>query len=254
MASLTTHPDAGSEEMSATGPSLLGAVTLSNALLYVVLTGVLVLLIQRAPMLYRMIFFPKPFKGVPMNVKPQLFLGHASIFGKEQISGTKKLCYDQADPKTGLASCYMVSSPILSVLRAEDVKTVLESSTYRDTISLLQRHTDMFLGKNAIVTVQKEQWKSRRRTIARSFAHSVLKNIVHHFSAVSGTLSQTLADNNDDVPATTTARSRTVHVTPLMKKITLDAFGLAALQYEFGCCRSTSMDPVAEAFEYIQEE
>ena len=253
MASVGTHPDLGSEQISV-GASLLGALTVSNALLYLALTGVFVLLIQRAPMLYRMIFFPKPFKGVPMTVKPQFFLGHASIFGKEQISGTKKLCYDQADPQTGLASCYMVSNPILSVLRAEDVKTVLESSTYRDSISLLQRHTDMFLGKNAIVTVQKEQWKSRRRTIARSFAHNVLKNIVHHFSAVSGTLSQTLSD---DVPATAQG-SRTdrpiVNVTPLMKKITLDAFGLAALQYEFGCCRSTDMDPVAKAFEYIQEE
>ena len=209
--------------------------------------------LKHRTMLYNLLFHPKPFKTIPMKHKAVPLLGHIKIYGKEQITGMRKLMVDACDPKTGLASFYLFSTLCVSVLRGEDVKTILLSSNFRTPLPLLQKHFDMFLGRHAIVQLMGKPWKDHRREISRTFEHSILKSNVPHFSHVSTSLAQTIVNA---CAALNGGRGGSVthDIFPLMKKVTLDAFGLAAFSHEFNCTKSFDTDAVAAAFEYLLEE
>jgi len=213
-------------------------------------TFIVVYVIQHREGIHRLIFHPLPFKGIPMNIKPKFFFGHMHLYGKEQISGMKKLMVDPADPKTGLSSFYLLGTPVVSVLRAQDAKTVLLNSNYRDSLPLLEKHFYQFLGPKGITTLMNKEWKDHRREISRGFEHSILKNNVPHFSAVSNNICKTIINACQSNPNGFITKD----VFPLMKKVTLDAFGLTALNYRFDCTDSFGVDKVAAAFEFLLDE
>lgn len=185
---------------------------------------------------------PQPIvAGIPLSPHHTPFLGVAPLL-KEVIGALRVLCVDSAN-EDGLSSFYLIGQPVVSVLKAEHVRTVLLASNYRSQISMWQKHLDQFLGPKAIVTLMHDEWRAHRRLMTSAFHWQSLRAMIPTFCRVANGFADRLAGSGE----------APVELSSAMKLATLDAIGLTAFGFSFNTVRD-GRNRVAEAFEFLLDE
>lgn len=190
-----------------------------------------------------------PFAGVPMASPPKPLIGHAAALA-ERISGMYELCADgAADPETGLASLWLLNTPVLSVLDASDARKVLSASEQRDSLALFERHLGMFLGAESIVLKMGDPWKHTRTLLNRAFKPAHLVAMADDMSSVGARLIERIAAGGE----------QSFDAAAVLKKATIDVIGLCAFGFRFCAVETVGIegavpDPVAEAFGLLLAE
>ena len=187
-----------------------------------------------------------PVPGLPFQ--PRL---HKPIIGcaaelQETIGGLKKLCVDNANDD-GISSFRLISTPVVSVLKAEHARKVLLASNYRHEPSLINKPLAAFLGNKALVMLMHDEWKAHRYVISRAFHFQHLKGMVGDMVEVADALAQRIVDPKNSLS------TRGVNMFSSLKLATLDIIGLTAFGYRFNTVK-TGSHPVVDAFEWLLDE
>ena len=165
-------------------------------------------------------------------------------------AGTKNVCLDPADKRTGLSAFYLFTTPGLSVLHAADVRKVFATTVHRAPSQPVQRHLDAMLGPKALVSLMGDEWKFHRKLINSAFHPKRLAAMAADMSTVGAKLCAMLAGlARAGGPAGTV-----LEVTAEIKKAALDVIGLSAFGYSFECLSQQGPNKVAEAFSLMLRE
>jgi cytochrome P450 len=210
-------------------------------------------------------------EGFPMIPDSNLLVGHLLLMQDPDFRKViTKFSVEHADAK-GRCCFWMGTTPALSVTAAEDVQLVLKQSSHRTTFSLLQRHVEMFLGKNSIGILSGREWKQQRSAISKAL-HTAVSNESYGISVVKA--AQGLVDAlllDQEQYSTTLEPQQTQHyeLGEIMKLLTLDIFGQTAMHANFGCCHNhfqssqsessalptkANSNPIAAAFDFLASE
>ena len=177
--------------------------------------------------------------SLPERAEP--LLGHVRLLGS--LEGLREVCVEAASPE-GVSRLSLVGRPVLSILRADHVRTFLGLSSFRKRVPLFKQHTDKFLGPNALVFLMHAQWRQVRRTLSQPFSWESLRDTVADINATGELFVQSLARRRGDV----------VDMAQLCKCITVDVIGKAAFGHDFDCCRTLTLSRVVQAFEFLSDE
>jgi cytochrome P450 len=182
-------------------------------------------------------------------MKPAFLLGHAHHLNPCVIEGMKKLLVADANPETGLCSFWMpLGLPVISVLKADHARKVLNASSHRKPIKLIAKHMDAFLGPKALVTLVGDEWKVHRRLITHAFKYAHLKAMTSDINSVSTELIESLKVGiHGNI-------NSGINVVDIMKKATLDVIGLTSFNHNFKCCSTNDVPEMASAFRYLLSE
>lgn len=200
--------------------------------------------------LLRRIKFKKPFKDLPTPPDPHWLFGHLSLLRSFQNprKGPKALL-DHCN-EYGQIGIWIGFKPVLFVTQAEDARTILNHEYIRQTPKILSKHATMFLGKNNIGQLQGQEWRLHRRAIHQSMTPSVLAESRQTMVDAVHTLVESIKNRMKE----TSSSLLEIDVEPLMKMITIDIFGMTALNIDLGCCKNLKPSPIANAFEFLLEE
>lgn len=198
-------------------------------------------------------------EGFPSPPNPHWLLGHlVALQGKgNRPDGTPKTFVDgyqtvfvnHADPNTGRGSFWFFNRPTVYLTRGNDVKTVLNSSSYRKPTPIIDMHLTRFLGQKTLVTLTGKEWRLYRSALHKSFTPRAVEQSQHIIDQVGAMLTETLLKK-----ATAAKPALTIPILQLMKMATIDVFGLAALNVDFQCSTTLEMSPVASAFDFLGQE
>ena len=176
-----------------------------------------------------------------------ILLGHLPLMMHDDFRvSLYKFSQEYADEK-GRCCFWMGSIPSLSVTLAADVQHVLKHSSHRRFFASLEKHMSAFLGKHNIGMMTGKEWKAKRAVIVKALHSAVQgesygKLIMKTTQQLVDTL---LLEQNDDRPR---------EIGEIMKMLTLDCFGQAALHKDFGCCSALQLTQVAVSFEFLANE
>jgi len=136
------------------------------------------------------------------------------------------------------------STPALSVTRAEDVQHVLKHSSYRTLFSIMERHNELFLGRRNIAVLNGREWKQQRAVLLKAL-HATANLKSHNQIVVDSTLVLVNSLTKKlELPVTR-------EIGELMKMLTFDIFGQAAMTTDFGCCQDLKLTPIVASFEFL---
>ena len=173
--------------------------------------------------------------------KSRFLLGHAESLAT--LAGNYEICVKSASAD-GVSRFLFLTYDAISVLKAEHVEQLLTSSNFREEISLLSRHNHMFLGSQALISLQHDEWKVVRKNLARAFSWECLKTMVMDMNQVC----------EEFVESLTKLDGKRVDIWSTMKCITIEIIGKTAFGYDFDCVRSLTPSPIAEAFDHLLSE
>lgn len=192
------------------------------------------------------------FPGIPYAPGANWVFGHMVMLNgaSDFTQGYHKVFVEFADPESGLCSFWFLNRPTMCILLSHHVKTVLNSSSYRAPLKLIELHTNNFLGEKALTSLMGKEWRLYRTTVHKSFTPRALKQAQSAINRVGNTLADSLLEA---IKKTKTGELQE-HLLPFMKMATMDVFGFAVLDADFECCQKLKLTAVASAFEHLTSE
>ena len=186
---------------------------------------------------------PRRRWNIPLSLphKETLLLGHALLLGS--LEGLRELCVDAASPE-GISRFSLAGQDVISVLKAEHIKIFLGLSNSRLRTPIFERHSDKFLGQNAVVFLRHDRWKLVRRIMSRAFSWECLRVIFCDIDEISEVFVRSLSSRSGEV----------LDMAQVCKCITVDVIGKAAFGHDFHCSRRLSPSAVIEAFEFLLQD
>ncbi|EQC25878.1 hypothetical protein SDRG_16251 [Saprolegnia diclina VS20] len=166
------------------------------------------------------------------------FIGVAKHMGKLEASA--RVFVDAADAN-GMVSFKLMSMHVIAVTKAEHVRAVVCSSSYRKPMPLIQKHIRELLGYNSLPVLMHDEWKVHRRVFARAFHWEYLAAMVPAMATVAAEAASVL------LAASTTDVYRVLQLSAL------DTIALTGFGFNVHALRDSS-HPIAEAFEFLLSE
>jgi cytochrome P450 len=215
----------------------------------VILTGIYLWAMEKKKQMERAAATP-PFEGIPLAPGAHWFFGHLGQMNKDGDfqKGQKTVLVDSAN-EDGIVSFKFLTTPAVSILLGKDAKAILNASSYRQPISFLKIHNDVFLGPYALTALMGKEWKYYRTVVHRSFTPAALRSSQEAINLIGSTLAKSLLH-----ACSQNAGSYQATVLPVMKMATIDVFGLAVLGQDFECSANLKPSPIASAFDYLADE
>ena len=210
------------------------------------------------------VFFSKtkkksPVNGVPIIPNGTWYGGHLHLMkeGPEEDFRTCLYRYsvEYADVH-GRCTFYMgPTTPSLSVTRLRDVQLLLKATAYRTVFPVMEFHAQRFFGRNNLPTLTGNEWKTKRSIITKALhGNQFMKHNQTAIHVATETLVKQLKNKiliaEDDVAG----GKIKLDVAQLMKMLTFDAFGQAALHVDFECCRNLQLSKIGKEFEFLSNE
>ena len=190
------------------------------------------------------LYFKTPQSGlsIPLSLPKQchFLLGHANYLDANFLNIFGDICVDSATVD-GLSCFYLLHLLTVNVIKAEHVKTVLLSTSYRSRVPLIQDHFDMFLGPKSITAVAGDEWKFYRRVMLKAFHFEYLQKMVGDMNKVALKFSNALINRSGG----------SIDIFSVTKCVTLDIIGMTAFGYSFNCVPSLQPSALANAFDFL---
>lgn len=188
-----------------------------------------------------------PIEGIPVVPGGTWYAGHLHLLTEPDFQKSlRKFSVDHADEQGRCTFWMGPTTPSLSVTRCEDVQTLLKVSSHRELFPVMGMHMEQFFGKYNIAVLTGNEWKSKRAAIVKAL-HG--RKILDHNRQAFRTAAETLVDSLKEKQVVSTK-----DISVFMKMMTLDAFGLASLSRDFGCCRRLKPSRIMKDFEYMSSE
>jgi len=197
-----------------------------------------------------------PFEGVPLAPDVHWLVGHAYAIWDYRMSLTAKFnrLFVDVVNEMGLGSVYMGFSPFLVVTRAEDVQTVLRTSSTTALSLQVRRHYARRAGGHEALAhlAQGKVWKAKRQFVHKVFMRN-LENCTEGFIKVAYDLSAAM------LAKIRHSGCRTVKGGPMtflfdMERLTtlamFDNFGVMAFGSDFECCKNLREHKISEAIAF----
>jgi cytochrome P450 len=187
--------------------------------------------------------------ALPMAKDPHFLMGHVLMLDGDGDfrKGQDAVYVDPADPVTGLSGLWLGTNPAVSVLLGSHVKTILNSSSYRESFFLFDHHLNHFLGPKSLASLMGKEWKIYRSAVHKSFTPAALLEAQRGIVRVGNALVESLLKKIGSSDSSLIQQP----LLPLMKMATIDALGLSVLDVHFECCQKLEMAPFASGFEFL---
>jgi len=196
--------------------------------------------------------------GFPSARGAHWFCGHtilirkANFGGEGYLEGYKKVYTDAADPKSGASSLWFFNISSISVLQAQDVKKILQSTSYRKSNGFVDAHVHNLLGRRNLISLVGKDWRAFRNAVHKSFTQASVIQSQETMHEVGNTMAESLLQ---EIRIQKNENSVTREILPLMKCATVDAFGLAILDgFDFKCSQLLELQSLAVSFECLISE
>jgi cytochrome P450 len=188
-----------------------------------------------------------PVEGIPVIPYGTWFTGHLHLLLEPDFrKSLHKFSVEHADEQGRCTFWMGPTTPSLSVTRCEDVQTLLKVSSHRELFPVMQLHLDKFFGTHNIANLTGNEWKSKRAAIIKALhGRKVIEHNQQAFHQAVETLVESISTNNVEFVQ---------DISLFMKLLTLDAFGLATLNKDFGCCKRLKASRIMKDFEYMSSE
>lgn len=188
----------------------------------------------------------KPFSELPMADGSHFFFGHARLIGTNYQEAFKVL-FQQRLNEHGQVGFWLLRFPVVGVTAIEDARAVLAVEHQRNPPWLMRHYLKYFTGEKTLLTINGSAWKFHRSSVARTMNPKFLMASRAAMESVAQSMVLSLKAKMSS-PA---SNSQVFDIEPLMKMVTLDAFGLIALSTDFGLCKTLKPSPLVRAFEYL---
>lgn len=194
--------------------------------------------------------------GVPVIPGAGLFTGHLHLLREQNFEkALRKWSVEHANDEGRVTFWMGPTTPSLSVLNPADVQTLLRSSSHRKLFGVLNIHMEQFFGRYNLAALTGREWKVQRSIIAKAFhGQRVIENNKLAFVKATQTLANSLGTVCNHENNTTSRTYYVDDIQRLMQMLTLDAFGLACLDEDFGCCQKLEASQIALDFEWLGQE
>eukprot|EP00898_Chlorokybus_atmophyticus_P006701 jgi/Chlat1/7031/Chrsp56S06665 len=218
-----------------------------------VVLGVLLAAVVGALGAFYWSFWQTVSRKLPLLHRPVQFPAGNMQYFSDFLKGLEDSC-KIADPKTGLSSLWLSATQVVVVQRTEQVKEVLQSSTYRKPIPFLARHGIAFLGAHSLAQLTGDDWKGVRRLMMRAFGvadtskwaddiYSCSLDLVQHFQKVLKVEGEPSVE---------------LEVHNALRNVTMDIIGITAFGHHFESVKSMSagaaLSPIVTSFEFLLSE
>lgn len=190
----------------------------------------------------------KPFDDLPMVPNSHLLLGHMWLLGRP-FQEYFEILRDNAN-ENGHTGYWMGSTASIAVTKWEDARKVYLNESYRKNIPVLTHHLSSFIGRYNILNLMGKEWKAHRSAITKAFLP------VHNaeYQKIMVQVTQTFVHSIREKLLSSPSKNWEMDVEPLMKMVTVDVFGLAALDTDFGCCKNLKSDEFSKSFDFLSSE
>ena len=205
-----------------------------------------------------------PVEGVPLIPGGSFLLGHLSLMREPDFrKAIHQFSIEHADAD-GRCTFFMgPTTPALSVTRTADVQTLLKQSVHRNIFPVMQPHLDRFFGSRNIGVLTGTEWKRQRAVVLQALHGRAVQR--HNRTAArtaTDILIQRLEEEEDDERTTQQAHD----MAWILRMLTFDIFGQAALHTDFGCCRQLQLQTaqtaaqeqpqpkILQAYEYLAQD
>lgn len=194
----------------------------------------------------------KPFDDLPMPQGNHFLWGHVPVFMNQDFQKGQAIMAATVN-EHGRLGHWSISTPTIVVTHWEDVRAVLLATDSRKISPLIQHHLDMIVGPRNFLLLQGREWKFHRSAIFKSLTGpSSVANQRRSVIAVTTTLIESLHRKFREQQQLDPSLSYLeMDVELLMKMVTMDVFGKAALSTNLSCCQVLALSPVASAFDFL---
>ena len=188
-----------------------------------------------------------PIEGIPVIPGGSWFAGHLHLLTEPDFQKVlHKFSVEHADEQGRCTFWMGPNTPSLSVTRCEDVQTLLKVSSHREFFPVMEMHMEKFFGRHNLGALTGNEWKTKRAAIVKALhGRQTLDHNQRAFRHAADTLVEALKRNQV---------GSVEDISLYMKMMTLDAFGLASLNRDFGCCRKLKPSKVMKDFDYMSSE
>uniref|UniRef100_A0A7S4W4H5 Cytochrome P450 n=1 Tax=Ditylum brightwellii TaxID=49249 RepID=A0A7S4W4H5_9STRA len=202
-----------------------------------------------------------PFPNIPYTVpNPHWYFGHLRAIGSDVVRGQEHLCVTYASPN-GISTFWTINRPSLSFLRADDINQVLRYSFHRQHVPSLAFHFKKLLGQHSLIMTVGKEWMSNRAIVQRAFTPASLRDCkivmcdvsrrfvrsilltIRRYQRITAVAEDEISDNENVNPDRSAGKWILQDISPLLKSVTIDVFGLAAFGHDFN---STSQGRIQE--------
>jgi cytochrome P450 len=186
-----------------------------------------------------------PIEGVPVIPGGTWYGGHLHLMKEPDFQvSIRNFSVVHADEK-GRCTFFMgPTTPSLSVTHYTDVQALLKASSHREIFPLMKGHLEHFFGKYNIGSITGKEWKSKRAVIVKALHGS---GFMEHNKNAIRKATQVLADRLEK-------ESSVDDIQEVLKMLTLDIFGQAALHDDFGCCEKLEPSKIANTLQFLSTE
>ena len=193
-----------------------------------------------------------PVKGVPVIPNGTWYAGHLHLMKHPDFRAClHRYSVEYAD-EHGRCTFYMgPTTPSLSVTRLSDVQLLLKATAHRTVFPVMQFHTQRFFGRNNLPTLTGNEWKTKRSIITKAL-HG--KQFMKHNQIAIRVATETLVKQLKKKILEDSERSVKLDISQVMKMLTFDAFGHAALHVDFECCKNLQLSRIGKEFEFLSNE
>jgi cytochrome P450 len=202
----------------------------------------------------------KPFDHLPMPPGNHFLWGHVPAFLNQDFQHGQAIMEQHVNAQ-GRLGHWAMSKRGMVLTQWSDVKAVLLHTDSRKLSPLIRHHLDHIVGPGNFLVLRGRAWKFHRSAVIKSLTGaSSVQTQQRAILQVTQTLIQSLhkkyhaEQQHHDHDTTTTKSFMELDVEPLMKMVTMDVFGQAALSTDFGCCQHLASSPVARAFDFLGHE
>uniref|UniRef100_A0A4W5LCF1 aromatase n=1 Tax=Hucho hucho TaxID=62062 RepID=A0A4W5LCF1_9TELE len=210
---------------------MLDVTSLVAAILVVALAGVCHRFGRNAPFL----------DGVPFPAALHVpFVGAAMQLST--LAGMRRLFLDAANDN-GVVSYRIMAQPSVAVTRADHVRQVVNASSYRAPVPVIDMHIARLVGKRSLVLLMRDEWKLHRRLVSRAFQWQNLAAMAPAMASIAETFTNVWRD----------AATPSIDVFPLLKRLALDTIGRTGFGYDMGALRDAA-NPMATALAFLLSE
>jgi cytochrome P450 len=186
-----------------------------------------------------------PIEGVPVIPGGTWYGGHLHLMKEPDFQvSLRNFSVDHADEK-GRCTFFMgPTTPSLSVTHHTDVQALLKASSHREIFPIMKGHLEHFFGKYNIGSITGKEWKTKRAVVVKALHGS---GFMEHNKNAIRTATHILADRLEK-------ESSVEDILEVLKMLTLDIFGQAALHEDFGCCKKLEPSEIATTLQFLSTE
>lgn len=189
----------------------------------------------------------RPYDSLPLAKNSHWLWGHQKSFAVQPHELSEAFLSNVDE--NGRQGMWFAIMPCISVTRWQDARAILQVETHRFQVPIFQRVFRQVFGDKNILALNGKEWKYHRAAMMKAFTPSALDSYREAMVHVSDRIVSSLKKRVNEQGG-----SFQMEIETVMKMVTLDVFGAAALGSDFECTSTLTPSHLALTFETIMTD